>query len=645
MDLTLDQLLASFETGMQKSASEGEDKKEEAKDEKNEFPFKKKDEEVSEKSEEKKDEDESKDESEGQEKEASLAGAALAREVMQKVASLNLDNGMNKQASTAGQALARALLKKASAGDVSTTNGITSEAVPNKSQVDNAEMEAEGAAAIKALPTGDGVRNYGTVNEIFDAMIQDALAQGAASTDQVHERGVAKNEGAVLEHAVPNQIKVAAMNALMQGGFDFDTAAQLLKSAERNDHKIEGYISPAWQENAIAKDHGKEGLKGVGANVSKHITGGLRVAGRGYLEGFGGSVAGGLIGQAVGLAGKNAHAVRTGTSVGATLGGLGGLAHGVYSSLKNQADEAHKKYASEQDQSQDEIEKAAAISHLVANGVNFDDAFEMVKQAEAEIAFEMEKAACLETLINEGVDYDSAVELVKQAAAGDLNTTDGVNPGSVPNKNQEDNAQMEAEGAATVKPLPTGNGIAAQGNVNQIFDAIVDDALAQGAASSDQVHERGVSKAEGAVEAHAVPNQVKVAAMNKLLEAGVDFEKAAEIVKQAGAAAIPSFLTKVRGNAINAVKDAKALVGAGPSRFPMAPDSKGMIRPLKRDSAMGLVKNPVVQAGAATAAAGAGAAALSREKKAAVDMLTEAGIDFDSAVSLVNEKAAELYGE
>jgi flavin-binding protein dodecin len=511
MDLTLDQLLASFETGMNKSASDDSDKKYE-KEYKGGFPFAKKDEDKSDKSDkedkdedkDEKDEDKSdkEDESEGQEKEASLAGAALAREVMEKVASLNLNKEMNKQASTAGQALARALLKKASAGDMTTMDGIAPGIVPNKNQVDNAQMEAEGASYIKPMLTGNGIENQGNVNQIFDAMIQDALSQGAASTDQVHERGVANVEGAVEDHALPNQIRVAS--------------------------------------------------------------------------------------------------------------------------------------------EEDEIEKAAAVAHLVANGINFDDAFEMVKQAEVEISFELEKVACLGSLMEDGFDYETAVELVKQASADDLTAADGIAPGIVPNKNQVDNAQMEAEGASYIKPMPTGNGIENQGNVNQIFDAIVQDAISQGAASTDQVHERGVANVEGAVEDHALPNQVKVAAMNSLLEAGIDFDKASDIVKQAGAIAIPTFLDKVRGHAMNAATDAKHLVGAGTSRFPMAPDSTNMLRHLKRDSAMGLATNPVVQGTAAAGvAAGVGGYALSNEKKAAaMNELMDAGIDFDEASEIVKQASA-----
>lgn len=119
------------------------------------------------------------------------------------------------------------------------------------------------------------------------------------------------------------------------------------------DHMLKGYVSPAWQENAIAKDHGKEGLKGTGANVKKHLIGGLRTAGRGYAHGAAGGAAGAGVGAALGAAGSaikgGLKGAKSGGGVGALVGGIagayGGVYHGVHKSLRNQAAEAHKKYS------------------------------------------------------------------------------------------------------------------------------------------------------------------------------------------------------------------------------------------------------------------------------------------------------------
>ena len=121
------------------------------------------------KSEEGKTGDEKKEEE--QEKKAGDSSDALAQQIMQKVASANITeetNEMQKQAAAAGKTLAEALLTKlASAGDQSTTSGIPAGVVPNKNQIDNAQMEAEQAATIKPMPTGNGIRNEGTINQLF----------------------------------------------------------------------------------------------------------------------------------------------------------------------------------------------------------------------------------------------------------------------------------------------------------------------------------------------------------------------------------------------------------------------------------------------------------------------------------------------
>lgn len=68
----------------------------------------------------------------------------------------------------------------------------------------------------------------------------------------------------------------------------------------------------------------------------------------------------------------------------------------------------------------DEVEKAAAVSALVESGVNFADAVDMVKQAEAEIqaeGIEQEKRAAFEALIESGIDFDQAADMVKEASA------------------------------------------------------------------------------------------------------------------------------------------------------------------------------------------------------------------------------------
>jgi hypothetical protein len=425
--LSLDALLATL-NGMTKAAEDSSEEKKDLPafmqkkdgDEKKEPSDEKKD--GDKKDDEKKESSDEKKDGDGQTKEAAArAGADLAKEVLAKFASTQVTQiePMNKQASVAGQALAHALLKQAGNGDMTTTNGVTPGSVPQKTTVDNAALEAEGASYIKPMPTGNGVVNTGTLNEIFDAIVADAASQGAAGVDQVHQTGVASQEGAVEDHALPNQVKVAYMNELLAQGVDFEEALELTKEA---------------------------------------------------------------------------------------------------------ADA----------QAADEMEKSAAVQELVNRGESFEDAVALVKMAAAEIETEMEKAAALNELLAEGIDFDSAVALIKEAGDGDLTTQDGVTPGSAPQKTTMDNAAMTAEGDSAIKPMPTGDGIRNGGTLNQIFDGIVADAMSQGAAGVDQVHQTGVASQEGAVEDHAVPNQVKIACMNELLAQGLDFDEAAAMMKSAG---------------------------------------------------------------------------------------------------------------
>lgn len=252
MSFTLDSLLNDLEAqaGLHKVASE-ESEKEEKKDEekaegeidkaKKELNFAKKDEDKAEA-----ENDGEKDKKE-QTKEAAAKGAELAKEVMQKVASIKLDqvkpeDTMNKQAADAGKALAEALLEKlASVGDQNTVNGIGN-AVPNKTQQDLAAQVAEQDAIIQNQPGTDGKGNGGTINQIFDAIVADAMARGAAPVDQNPSAGVAKEEGAQIGSQAPNQVqtggwttagqeKAAAVSELVGQGIDFDDAVKMVKEA------------------------------------------------------------------------------------------------------------------------------------------------------------------------------------------------------------------------------------------------------------------------------------------------------------------------------------------------------------------------------------------------------------------------------
>jgi hypothetical protein len=248
MSFTLDGLLKDLETeaGLHKVASEDTEKEEKKDEDKAEKAIDKADKDVKEAKEEVKDAKEKNDADE-RVKEAAAKGADLAKEVMQKVASIKLDqvkpeDTMNKQAADAGKALAEALLEKlASVGDQNTVNGIGN-AVPNKTQQDLAAQVAEQDAIIQNQPGTDGKGNGGTINQIFDAIVADAMARGAAPVDQNPAPGIAKDEGAQIGAQAPNQVqtggwvtagqeKAAAVSSLVEQGFEFDDAVNMVKEA------------------------------------------------------------------------------------------------------------------------------------------------------------------------------------------------------------------------------------------------------------------------------------------------------------------------------------------------------------------------------------------------------------------------------
>lgn len=68
----------------------------------------------------------------------------------------------------------------------------------------------------------------------------------------------------------------------------------------------------------------------------------------------------------------------------------------------------------------EQVEKVAALVHLVDNGVDFDSAVNLVKQAEQEIFaenYEQEKIAAVNDLMAQGYQIEDAVAMVKEAAS------------------------------------------------------------------------------------------------------------------------------------------------------------------------------------------------------------------------------------
>jgi hypothetical protein len=69
-----------------------------------------------------------------------------------------------------------------------------------------------------------------------------------------------------------------------------------------------------------------------------------------------------------------------------------------------------------------DLEKAAAVNHLMDNGIDFEDAVLLVKQASAEMSEEysdLEKKAALDQLMEEGHSFEDALAAINAVIAGE----------------------------------------------------------------------------------------------------------------------------------------------------------------------------------------------------------------------------------
>lgn len=392
MNMTLESLLEDLEkqaglSGIDKQAadrSEDKDKDEKdkkekeeksSKEEKSKNPFAKAKEGLK---------DAEKEVDKEQTKEAQAAGADLANQIMQKVASLQISNKeteeMNKQASEAGKALADALLEKlANAGDQNTVNGIPEGVAPTKNQIDAAQQVAEQDSVIKPLPTKDAIGNGGgSINQIFDAIVADAMGQGAASYSQSPSNVVSSSvEGAVVAQGTPNQVatesveKTAAVISLVNSGVDFDDAVDMVKAAaeEIAAEEAEQVKQAAFADLlgrgvdfdlavALVKSAGRmDALKGAASAAKKALqTEGVRAAVGAD------NVAFGLKNKDMGIAGRGVKQLAQNRLV--QGGAAAGAAGGAYALGR---------------------EKQAAVSALCEAGVDFDQAIELVQAKSQEI--------------------------------------------------------------------------------------------------------------------------------------------------------------------------------------------------------------------------------------------------------------------
>lgn len=144
-----------------------------------------------------------------------------------------------------------------------------------------------------------------------------------------------------------------------------DMSNKYLENIAKNDHMLKGYISPAWQEHAIAKDHGKEGPKGFRANVASHEIGTVRAGLRATGQGLVGGAAGAALGAGVHYLSKGKIPIVQATAVPGVAGFYAAGLHGMHSSLRNQAAEHHKKYAESSLSDSSAADYSAALGRIL----------------------------------------------------------------------------------------------------------------------------------------------------------------------------------------------------------------------------------------------------------------------------------------
>ena len=442
MNLTLESLMESLEkqAGLSKQASD--DSKEDLKHEKQEdktegdaktaikdaekdFSSLKK---MNEKEESKDKKDSKDDESKEQTKEAQAAGAELADVLLQKVASVKIktkEMNMNKQASVAGKALADALLTKlANAGDMTTTNGIPGGVAPNKNQLDNANLVAEQDSYIKPMPTKDAIGNGGgSINEIFDGIVADAMGQGAASFYQPGTQGVAQHEGLAEQQATPDQVetesveKTAAVISLVNSGVDFDYAVDLVKAAAFEiEYEEDQQVKQAAFDNLV--DQGVDfDLAAALVKSANALTAATKPVGR--------MIDGKFVANA-GRVNEAKGAVRNGLQRGAdavsdayesAMGAVGQRAHNASVNARGlvNPDPAFQRNG----QSANHVRMMHA-KNLAKNPLVYGGAGALAAGgAGAAYAHGREKKAAVSALMDSGVDFDQAVYLV-QAKSDEL---------------------------------------------------------------------------------------------------------------------------------------------------------------------------------------------------------------------------------
>jgi hypothetical protein len=300
---------------------------------------------------------------------------AIAKQASAEVKETNKENDMSK--------LADLILEKlAGIAEVS-------EQTPgNQIQAANQVMDAQAAAKVQPTPGSD--QEVG-VNQIFQAIVAKARGEGAGDDNLV--AGVPAPEGAqdaLSQGGEEEQEKAAAVSTLVKSGFDFDTAVDLVKQAEV------ALIEDAWdQEKQAAFDS----LINAGVDFDSAVS---------------------LVKQAEDeLLNKEANAFTEAAkrAWAATKGGVsaaGNAIRGDAKALGGQLSNVRAAYKDNKglfNKGMLSTLKAVAGNRAVQTGAGALG----VAGAAGAYALSGHKKEAFDALIAEGIDFDTAVTLIKQA--------------------------------------------------------------------------------------------------------------------------------------------------------------------------------------------------------------------------------------
>ncbi len=378
-----------------------------------------------EKKEESKDEkkEESKDEGDKETKdEAKEEGESEEEEAKEK----SKEEDMDKKANLV-DIISAMLEKSAFEGDENTQNGVPGGVVPNKMQVDNAANVAYQDATIGVTPGTNGNNDGGTVNQIMDAIV--AKAQGAGGIGENQVPGGTPFSGAEAQD--PNVEKTAAVVALVESGVDFDTAVDLVKQAEYEineevmniekkaafDALIEEGVDFDTATDLVKEAAGKAGLvdkarKAYTSFATKANSKIQKATGASSWKGLGSKISDKAQSAAVGPKARLAdEAADLKTSIKALR--TGKLESGDFYAQRG----LKKGYQGQHlDKDVSGISRMSTLGHIARNRIAQGVAGTGAAAGAGAAYYAHQKKAAFDALVEEGVDFDTATDLVKQAS-------------------------------------------------------------------------------------------------------------------------------------------------------------------------------------------------------------------------------------